>query len=484
MFERVLYKYRADSAFTEAVITSGKVFLATAHQLNDPFECTLQDISREWIDANANEAMQAALAGFLHSSQQKQEPGGRFFGLRPARAKAAVKKIFEGDDIESSYIAMRTFIKERTGKPPSDCRTILRKIDEQLTQTGIFSLSADPAQPLMWAHYGQEDRGLCFGFRAAPGTRLADPDHCLPVTYSDELPHMEDSGLQVELTISTSSSGAPIFAQRVAFTDKTFQRVVSTKSKHWAYEREYRYIEPFGGLCDWPGELVECTFGLRCPENRRRHYISLLEINVPHPVLLFEMQRNPGTNQYQRVPLDPPVTVPTQGDPKPSPADEEVRRLPAQDFIARMQQLLQQRNYGEVIFQATENLKAHPDDPIIMDLKATAHGLEDDHDQAYALYEQISILYPDAPAGWYGMSCALQSMGQVERCVELLERAYKLDPTDPSFALNLGILLLNDPQRRAEAFDYLHQAEKLGHRRAQRLISEAQRADDDGDQQT
>lgn len=153
--ERVFYKYRTDSAFTEAVISGGRVFLATAHELNDPFECTLQEIGREWIEAKTTEAMQAALAGFLYASSQRREPGGRFFGLRPAKAKAAIQEIFAGDDLEASYVAMRAFIKKRTGKPPSDCRTTLRKVDEQLTQTGIFSMSADPAQPLMWAHYGQ-----------------------------------------------------------------------------------------------------------------------------------------------------------------------------------------------------------------------------------------------------------------------------------------------------------------------------------------
>lgn len=285
---------------------------------------------------------------------------------------------------------------------------------------------------------------------------------------------MEGDGLRIELTISVSPSGAPISTQRVAFADKTFQRVVTTKSTDWAYEQEYRYIEPFGGLCDWPGELAGGTFGLRCPDDRRQHYVALLQTHVRNSVLLFEMQRVPGTSRLQRVPLNPPATEPKLAAPKPLSDDEDVRDLPAKDFVAKMQQLLQQRNYEEVIFQANENLEAHPDDPILLDLKATAHGLAQEHEEAYALYERISELYPDAPAGWYGMSCALQSMGQLDRCVELLERAYKLDPTDSSFALNLGAHLLNDPLRRAEGLDYLRRAHKLGHRRAQRMINDAE----------
>jgi len=473
--DRVLHKYRTDTPFTEALITDGKVFLATAHQLNDPFECTLQDISHAWQEEHTTKAMQAALAGFAHSFGQNIEPGRRFFGLNNSKAKAAVEEIFAAGDLEASYVAMRAFIKKRTGKPPSDCRTTLRKIDEQLTETGIFSLSADPAQPLMWAHYGGEHRGLSFSFRPLPGSRLADPDHCLPVTYSDDLPVMEGDGLQVAVTISLSPSGAPVSTQRVAFTDKTFQRIVTTKSTDWAYEQEYRYIEPFGGLCDWPGELAECTFGLRCPDERREHYIDLLEAHVPNPVLLFEMRAQTGTSRLERVPMDRVATKPKPAA-KPIIESNEAHEIPTAQFVARLQQLLQQQNYGEVIFQADENLKSHPDDPIMLDMKAIAHGLAQEHDVAYALYQRISELYPEAPSGWYGMSCALQAMDQLDRCVELLERAYNLDPSDPSFSLNLGAHLINDPERRAEGLDYLRKAKRLGHRRAQRMIDDAERA--------
>lgn len=473
MMDQVLYKYRSDTAFTETLITSGKVFLATAHQLNDPFECTLQEISHTWMEEQAARAMQAALAGFAHAFSQNSEPGGRFFGLRQAKASAAVKEIFAAGDLERSYVAMRAFIKKRTGKPPSDCRTTLRKLDAQLTETGIFSLSADPAQPLMWAHYGGEHRGLSFGFRPVAGSRLADPDHCLPVTYSDDLPAMQGDGLTVTVSLPVGPFGAP--SQRVAFNDKTFQAVVTTKATDWAYEQEYRYIEPFGGLCVWPGELAECTFGLRCPDDRRKHYIDLLEAHVLNPVLLFEMRAKPGTSRLERVPLDRPATEPRPAAKTLAADAETVTEMSSQDFVARLQQLLQQRNYEEVIFQVDENLEDHPDDPLMLDMKATAYGLAQDHEVAYSIYKRLSELYPEAPAGWYGMCCALEAMGQLDRCVELLERAYQLDPNDSSFSLNLGAHLLNDPERRAEGLDYLRKAHRLGHRRAQRMINDAER---------
>ena len=83
--------------------------------------------------------------------------------------------------------------------------------------------------------------------------------------------------------------------------------MVTTKPTSWSYEQEVRYIEPFSGVCDWPGVITECTFGLRCREDRRRHYIDLLETHVPNDVHLFEVRTKHGTNAIERVPLVPPV---------------------------------------------------------------------------------------------------------------------------------------------------------------------------------
>src|SRR6185312_282896 len=108
-----------------------------------------------------------------------------FFGLQSSKIKAALDSIAGHGSREKCYEAYRAFLLERTGYPPSDCRSLFTKIDEQLVETGIFSMSCDPAQPLMWAHYTDQHKGLCLGFREVPGSKLADAGHCLPVIYSD-----------------------------------------------------------------------------------------------------------------------------------------------------------------------------------------------------------------------------------------------------------------------------------------------------------
>jgi tetratricopeptide (TPR) repeat protein len=476
--DNVLHKYRGDSKFTESIITSGKVYLATAHLLNDPFECTLQDISKEWMDQRITESMQAALTGFALTAKKAINSSEYFFGLKSSATQVALDSVLSAGGLSQSYDAWRAFILEHTGHAPSDIRAMFQKIDAQLVETGIFSMSSDPAQPLMWAHYADQHRGLCLGFRKVSSSKLADPTHCLPVIYSDQLPKMEDQGLNVTLAMSMDQSSRLYTSSlKLAFTDKTFQRVVTTKPTCWSYEQEVRYIEPFSGLCNWPGELAECTFGLRCREDRRRHYIDLLETHVSNDVQLFEMRTKHGMNAMERVPSDPPVARsrrPAGRSRRPAGREEknaaEPEQLSLQQFAARMEQLLQQERYGEVIYQTGENLKASPSSPVLLHLKAVAHGSAGEHATAFDIFRQLKDQHPGVAAGWYGMACVLEQMGRLDDVVPLLQQASRLDPNDPSIALNLGVHLIGNPETRSEGLAHLRRAEKLGHRRARQII--------------
>lgn len=469
----VLYKYRADNDYTEQIISKREVFLATADQLNDPFECTLQDLSQDWVVGQISQAMEAALAGFFMSARLDRGPGHRFYGLRPKQAEKAIAKIASAGGVADSYVAMRKFIRQRTGRPPTDCRETFARMDDQLIRTGIFSLSALPDQPLMWAHYGGDHSGICLGFQAVEGSMLADPKHCLPVIYSDELPTLEGGGLKLVLSVKARTKG--VYAeQEVAFDDPTFQRVVVTKPTDWSYEHEYRYIEKTGGLRPWPGRLAECTFGVRCKDDRRRRYIELLERYAPNDVLLFEMRKVRGTNRMERSPLSKPLAV-GRGEPcLTENAPSQPSSLDPKAFAAKMHELLLEHDYDENILQTGHNLKRHPNDPGLHALKAQAHGFARDHPQAYRHFKRLSELCPDAADAWFGMGVALTHMDQPARATEPLRRAYELDPNDRSHALNLGVNLIDCHGAIEEGLACLRQADRLGHRRAGRIIQEVE----------
>jgi tetratricopeptide (TPR) repeat protein len=472
----VLHKYRTDNPYTEQLISGRQVFLATAEQLNDPFECTLQDLSQDWVANQVTRAMQAALEGFVMSARDSRGPGRRFFGLRPAQAEKAIAKIMSSGRIPESYDAMRDFIRKRSGRPPTDCRTLFARMDDQLLRTGIFSMSALPDQPLMWAHYGGDHSGICLGFEAVAGSKLADDKHCLPVIYSDELPRMDESGLRVELVVRTGMNGFNS-QQEVAFDDPTFQRVVTTKPTDWHYEREYRYIEKTGGLRPWPGRLAECTFGVHCKDDRRRHYIELIEEHAPNEVLLFEMRKVRGTNRLERAPLDRRVA---HGRGEARQPDAELGATPSSEtldrdaFAATMHELLLAGDYDEIILQTGENLHRNPTDPMLHALKAQAHGFARDHEEAHRHFQRLSELLPDQADGWFGMGVALIQVGRSAEAIAPLRRAYEIDPNDSSHALNLGVVLIDHGGSIEEGLACLRHADRLGHRRAGRIIREVE----------
>jgi len=45
----IFYKYKSDTKYTEDIFLKRKVYLPTAEGLNDPFECSIIDIGRDWI---------------------------------------------------------------------------------------------------------------------------------------------------------------------------------------------------------------------------------------------------------------------------------------------------------------------------------------------------------------------------------------------------------------------------------------------------
>ena len=70
--------------------------------------------------------------------------------------------------------------------------------DKQLQKAGIFSLTENPLNELMWAHYGENSKGIAIGFSTVENSLLTNKDKCLKVDYSDELPKFDSDGFILE----------------------------------------------------------------------------------------------------------------------------------------------------------------------------------------------------------------------------------------------------------------------------------------------
>ncbi len=108
------------------------------------------------------------------------------------------------------------------------CKRITDQADNFIKSNanlGIVCLSEDPVSVLMWSHYGDKHTGICLGFwrNGDAANLLGDADVCAPIKYSDEYPK-------------------PVFSELYKADGTVSEKLLLTKAREWAYEREWRLM--------------------------------------------------------------------------------------------------------------------------------------------------------------------------------------------------------------------------------------------------
>ena len=445
----VLYKYRQDGSNTESVFTSRKVWLPKPAALNDPFEASLQPIDPAFGADTIEQMKQHQLVTFLLDARRSR--GTRpFFGLDDAGIDALLARFGKFDDLDQAYTALREFITGDKGQPLSDPASLLSRLPAELAGIGIFSLSELADNELMWAHYAT-DKGLNLGFEVAPGGVLADARRCLPVVYSDAPIPALGVNFHSELRMTIDAHGQVSSRSAIPLSDPDLRAAITTKSTNWAYEREWRYVEPVSGAFDWPGRLVEITFGLNLPQARREHYARLARAFVPNPVQFHEMRRMPNMRVLQRVPVSMPIAA--AGD------------LPPSATLAEIGRLLEAHDHHAALPLIERLLTMYPASAELWRCKGIAHGWADDAAGALDCFEHAIAINPADASIWYQKGVALTQLERFRDALQAYEAALALGASDPSIAFNMGGILAH-LERYDEALVRLGQARRQGHPRA------------------
>jgi hypothetical protein len=123
-----------------------------------------------------------------------------------------------------------------------------RNIQSDIDRAGILSFSKVRDDILMWAHYADRHKGLCFEFDGSANCKFFG--EAQPVEYRDYRPMPLDES-----------------------AEKQMARVILTKSPHWDYEQEFRIFRPGRARAkiEFPAALLTgVIFGCGMPENVRR----------------------------------------------------------------------------------------------------------------------------------------------------------------------------------------------------------------------
>ena len=219
----MLYKYRhlegEHRDWTRRVITDGEIFLATAESFNDPWDARVRLRIQSSKQEQTKKLDSVLRRRMPHLSQQQRHievTRGRQRALEPRRIAE-----FE------------------------------RKLQDRIYRgLGIYSLSEDPFNILLWSHYANSHMGLCLGFSG----------HCpffaraIPVAYQDEYAQVDP--------ITGFGEDAHI--------------LLTKKSTAWEYERERRIVDLDGpGLRNYPRKALRLVIlGCRLPSRDRETVIS------------------------------------------------------------------------------------------------------------------------------------------------------------------------------------------------------------------
>lgn len=247
----IVYKYRVwdktkdPLEFHRRILTHNELYLSSPNQFNDPFDSSLpfqyrkKDLKPRKIYKRMYQMSIIEWPLMTHSE----------------RDRIIKERIGSGAFINSKYSKERheNFIKE---------------INEEI---GIYSLSENKSNILMWSHYADSHKGYCIGLDY--NILLKIVRSIGPVTYSDKFP---------VLSLFPKDPVAD------------FMQLFMTKSIDWAYEREIRIIMRYKArqTVKIPDECIkEIIFGYKMEEPHKKEIMDLIKTKST-PIEIFEATAN------------------------------------------------------------------------------------------------------------------------------------------------------------------------------------------------
>jgi hypothetical protein len=188
------------------------------------------------------------------------------------------------DDLSNFEIAFRN-LNGNDANLSSIRDATLEFLNKALT-TGIFSLSKNNDDELMWSHYGAAHHGFCIGYKMHYFKRHLKPFlfDVVEVLYQPIPPDM--NLLRQVLSMDAASA---------------IQQLIGIKSIKWENEQEIRIVcnEPGKRLHDFRA-IDQIYFGLRMSESHKEHLMAALK---GRGITYFQMEMSKGAYKFTARPI-------------------------------------------------------------------------------------------------------------------------------------------------------------------------------------
>jgi hypothetical protein len=254
---KFLYKYRSGNANDIKTLRDGKVWISSFERLNDPRDLNLDipiDLALRWHGAMMFPPMRGEFGeiimvpGYLHSGEEPTPEVRTQYQNHAAEIKARVRKL------------------------------------------GVYSMTSDPLNVLMWTHYADGFKGFCVEypwvhevFDPAVGTHPTNR-----MNYVAELPSL-DLGLLIREPDMLAG-----------------WKLLFHKATDYAQEKEWRFASNTPDtLIDMPAPVSRIIFGWRADRQLIRDVVAALQGRT---AARFErLEPIPGKFGYHTIPLSEDV---------------------------------------------------------------------------------------------------------------------------------------------------------------------------------
>lgn len=243
-----LYKYKSfdSSGFYHDLISKNILYFASPHKFNDPYDCM---VFPNYQIGSDDQIFSRFLA---HIKNEKPS--------LPSQIQ--------------EHIARINFRKNiKILRDPGKFRKRMTSIVS--SSFGVFSLSEKNDNLLMWAHYGLNHTGFCVEFDAPRLREIANN-------------YIKINELIYLAKINYEIAYPEIDPYKVDYDLKDFLKWITTKSKDWEYEQEWRLIysqHPNESL-DFPADIITgIYFGSRCDDENINSVSQLIQSKTQKPQL-------------------------------------------------------------------------------------------------------------------------------------------------------------------------------------------------------
>lgn len=244
-YPRFLYKYFSDvtkDEYLNDVIIDCDLYLNSPDDFNDPFDTSAK----------------------LVCESTPSELRKRFSDIVKKRSSEVTKKEREG-------MVTNMMVKHSA----NNNEWISDTFKKNTSSAGVFCMTTDPRNILMWSHYGGKHKGVVLQFEIARDPRSLL--YALKVHYSNEY---------------------PIYNYAYEMDTDTFNAVMLRKAEAWRYEEEWRILR-VGGAHTFqpfkPHAMTGVIFGCKATENFKekiRHLIKRRQEKYGQDIKFFQSIQN------------------------------------------------------------------------------------------------------------------------------------------------------------------------------------------------